>query len=112
YDIYMARALEGLGRKDEAAEAYRKFCETDFFKTAEGNILASDYLRLAGRWQDAADNFGSMNEMMKAYGTSYSLENIQKMLLKKYEVNMKAGRLDTARAVSISITERLDSAIT
>ena len=112
YDSYMARALEGLGRKDEAAEAYRKFCETDFFKTAEGNILASDYLRLAGRWQDAADNFGSMNEMMKAYGTSYSLENIQKMLLKKYEVNMKAGRLDTARAVSISITERLDSAIT
>ena len=112
YDIYMARALEGLGRKDEAAEAYRKFCETSFFKTAEGNILASDYLRLAGRWQDAADNFGSMNEMMKAYGTSYSLENIQKMLLKKYEVNMKAGRLDTARAVSISITERLDSAIT
>ncbi len=112
YDIYMARALEGLGRKDEAAEAYRKFCETDFFKTAEGNILASDYLRLAGRWQDAADNFGSMNEMMKAYGTSYSLENIQKMLLKKYEVNMKAGRLDTARTVSISITEQLDSAIT
>ena len=112
YDIYMARALEGLGRKDEAAEAYRKFCETSFFKTAEGNILASDYLRLAGRWQDAADNFGSMNEMMKAYGTSYSLENIQKMLLKKYEINMKAGRLDTARAVSISITERLDSAIT
>ena len=112
YDIYMARALEGLGRKDEAAEAYRKFCETSFFKTAEGNMLASDYLRLAGRWQDAADNFGSMNEMMKAYGTSYSLENIQKMLLKKYEVNMKAGRLDTARAVSISITEQLDSAIT
>ena len=112
YDIYMARALEGLGRKDEAAEAYRKFCVTSFFKTAEGNILASDYLRLAGRWQDAADNFGSMNEMMKAYGTSYSLENIQKMLLKKYEVNMKAGRLDTARAVSISITEQLDSAIT
>lgn len=112
YDIYMARALEGLGRKEEAAEAYEQFCKTGFFRTAEGNILASDYLRLAGRWQDAADNFGSMNEMMKAYGTSYSLENIQKMLLKKYEVNKKAGRLDTARAVSISITERLDSAIT
>lgn len=112
YDIYMARALEGLGRKEEAAEAYEQFCKTGFFRTAEGNILASDYLRLAGRWQDAADNFGSMNEMMKAYGTSYSLENIQKMLLKKYEVNKKAGRFDTARAVSISITERLDSAIT
>ena len=49
---------------------------------------------------------------MKEYGTSYSLENIQKMLLRKYEVNLKAGRIDTARAVSMSITERLDSAIT
>ena len=112
YNIYLARALEGMGRKDEAAEAYRLFCQTDFFQTAEGKILASDYLRLAGRWQDAADNFGSLDEMMKEFGTSYSLENIQKMLLKKYEVNKKAGRIDTARAVSISISERLDSAIT
>ena len=112
YNIYLARALEGLKFKDEAAEAYRQFCQTDFFQTAEGKILASDYLRLAGRWQDAADNFGSMDELMKAFGTSYSLENIQQMLLKKYEVNMKAGRIDTARAVSMTIAERLDSAIT
>jgi len=112
YNIYLARALEGLKFKDEAAEAYRQFCQTDFFQTAEGKILASDYLRLAGRWQDAADNFGSMDELMKAFGTSYSLEDIQQMLLKKYEVNMKAGRIDTARAVSMTIAERLDSAIT
>ena len=112
YNIYLARALEGLKFKDEAAEAYRQFCQTEYFQTAEGKILASDYLQLAGRWQDAADNFGSMEKMMKVYGTSYTLENIQKMLLKKYEVNLKAGRIDTARAVSISITERLDSAIT
>ena len=112
YYIYLARALEGLGRKDEATEAYKQFCKTDFFKTAEGKILASDYLKLAGLWQEAADNFGSMEEFMKEYGTSYSLENIQKLLLKKFEVNMRAGRLDTARAVSMDITERLDSAIT
>ena len=112
YTIYLARALEGLGHQDEAAEAYSLFCQTKFFETAEGKILACDYLRLAGRWEDAADNFGSMDELMKEYGTSYSLENIQKMLLRKYEVNLKAGRIDSARAVSIGITERLDSAIT
>ncbi len=112
YNIYLARALEGLGLKDEAAEAYRLFCQTEFFQTAEGRILAVDYLRLAGRWQDAADNFGRMDEWMMAYGTNYSLENIQKMLLKKYEVNLKAGRIDTACAVSMTIAERLDSAIT
>ena len=112
YNAYRARALEGMGHKDEAAEAYKLFCQTDFFQTAEGKILASDYLRLAGRWQEAADNFGSLDEMMKEFGTSYSLENIQKMLLKKYEVNKKAGRIDTAHAVSMAIAQRLDSAIT
>ena len=112
YNIYLARALEGLGQKDEAAEAYKKFCQTEFFQTAEGKLLACDYLRLAGRWQDAADNFGRMDELLKAYRTSYSLEMIQKMHLRKYEVNKKAGRIDTARAVSMAITEHLDSAIT
>ncbi|MCR5157915.1 MAG: SpoIIE family protein phosphatase, partial [Prevotella sp.] len=112
YVVYLAKALEGLGRKDEAAEAYRQFRKTEYFKTAEGKLLSSDYLRLAGRWQEAADNFGSMDEVMKEYSSSYSLEIIQKLLLRKYEVNKKAGRIDTARAVSISITERLDSAIT
>ena len=112
YNIYLARALEGLGHKDEAAEAYKQFRTTKYFWSAEGKLLASDYLRLAGRWQDAADNFRSLDEWTKEYGTSYSLEMIQKLLLRKYEVNLKAGRIDTARAVSMAITERLDSAIT
>ena len=112
YNIYLARALEGLGRRDEAAEAYRLFCQSEFFKTAEGKILASDYLRLAGRWQDAADNFSNLNTLMEEQNVGYSLENIQKMLLKKYDVNRRAGRMDSANAVSMEIIEHLDSAIT
>ena len=112
YNIYLARALEGLGRRDEAAEAYRLFCQSEFFKTAEGKILASDYLRLAGRWQDAADNFSNLNTLMEEQNVGYSLENIQKMLLKKFDVNRRAGRMDSANAVSMEIIEHLDSAIT
>ena len=112
YTVYLAKALEGLGRKDEAAEAYRQFRKTKYFKTAEGKLLAGDYLWLAGRWQEAADNFGSMDEVMKEYGTNSSLEIIQKLFLRKYEINKRAGRIDTARAVSMAIAERLDSAIT
>ncbi len=112
YIIYRARALEGMGRKEEAAEAYAKFRKSEFFQTAEGKILASDYLSLAGLWQEAADNFKSMETLMKEYGTAYSLENIQKMLIRKYEINKRAGRKDTALAVSVKIVEHLDSAIT
>ena len=113
YHIYRARALMGLGRKEEAADAYRKFYNnTAFFRTAEGKELASDYLQLAGLWKEAADNFNSMETLTKEYGTDYSLENIQKMLIKKYDINKKAGLIDSARAVSMEIVEHLDSAIT
>jgi serine phosphatase RsbU (regulator of sigma subunit) len=53
-----------------------------------------------------------METLMKEYGTAYSLENIQKMLIRKYEINKRAGRKDTALAVSVKIVEHLDSAIT
>ena len=112
YHIYHARALEGSGHQEEAASAYKEFRKSDFYQTAEGKILASDYLQLAGLWQEAADNFRSMETLMKEYGVAYSLENIQKMLIKKYEVNKRAGRIDSARAVSVKIVEHLDSAIT
>ena len=112
YYINSAIALEGLGRKREAAQAYQLFQETSFSRTAEGNILGSNYLGLAGRWQESADNFSNLNTLMEEQNVGYSLENIQKMLLKKFEVNRQAGRIDSARAVGMEIIEHLDSAIT
>ena len=112
YYINSAIALEGLGRKSEAAKAYQLFQNTSFSRTAEGKILGSDYLGLAGQWQESADNFSNLNTLMKEQNVGYSLENIQKMLLKKFEVNRQAGRIDSARAVGMEIIEHLDSAIT
>ena len=112
YYINSAIALEGLGRKDEAANAYQLFQKTSFSRTAEGHILSSDYLGLAGRWQESADNFSNLNTLMEEQNMGYSLENIQKMLLKKFEVNRQAGRMDSARAVGMEIIEHLDSAMT
>ena len=112
YYINSAIALEGLGRKREAAKAYQIFEKTSFSRTAEGKILSSNYLGLAGRWQESADNFTNLNTLMEEQNVGYSLENIQKMLLKKYAVNRRAGRMDSANAVSMEIIEHLDSAIT
>ena len=112
YYINSAIALEGVGRKDEAANAYQLFEKTSFSRTAEGKILSSNYLGLAGRWQESADNFSNLNTLMEEQNFGYSLENIQKMLLKKFEVNRQAGRMDSARAISMDIVVHLDSAIT
>ena len=112
YYINSAIALEGLGRKREAAQAYQLFRQTSFSRTAEGSILSSNYLGLAGRWQESADNFSSLNTLMEEQNIGYSLEYIQKMLLKKFDVNRQAGRMDSAKAISMDIVAHLDSAIT
>ena len=112
YYIYRATALEGVGRKAEAAKVYEDFLETSYSLTAEGLILGSDYLRQAGLWNDAADNLSSTENLIKEYGLDYSLQTIQEWMLKKFYVNMMADRVDTARAVSVQIVEHLDSAIT
>ncbi len=112
YHIYRATALVGLGRKEEAVQAYQAFQTTSYNQTAEGKILGSIYFGLAGQWEKAADNFTNLNTLMQEYNTDYSLENIQKMLLKKFYANKNAGRTDSAIAVSMDITEHLDSAIT
>ena len=112
YYVYRATALEGVGRKVEAAEMYQKFLRTTYSLTAEGLILGSDYLRQAGLWDDAADNLSSTERLIKEYGVDYSLQTIQEWMLKKYYVNIMAHRIDTARTVSMQIVQHLDSAIT
>ena len=112
YELFRATALEGTGRRTEAAAAYQKYRRMAGSQTAEGRIFGCDYLRVAGRWQEAADNYSSLDELMAENKSTFSLENIQKMLLKKFEVNMMAGRLDSAKAVSMAIAQHLDSAIT
>ena len=112
YFVYRATALEGVGRKAEAAKVYEDFLETSYSLTAEGLILGSDYLRQVGLWNDAADNLSSTEKLIREYGVDYSLQTIQEWMLKKFYVNMMADRVDTARAVSVQIVEHLDSAIT
>ena len=112
YELFRATALEGVGRKNEAVKAYEMFQRQKLSQTAEGKILGCDYLRVAEKWQEAADNYSYLDEMMLQFKSTYSLENIQKALLKKFEINMMAGRIDTAQAVSMAIVQHLDSAIT
>ena len=112
YDIYRAIALEGLGRQQEAANVYDDYMKTQFSHTNEGRIVAADYLVAARRWKEAADSYQSLDALLGEHQTGYSLENIQKMVLPRYNANVRAGLGDSASAVACSICESLDSAIT
>ncbi len=49
YCIYKAQALDGLGKKEEAAEMFETFKDTEFSKTPAGLSLAEDYLATIGQ---------------------------------------------------------------
>ena len=109
--FYKATALEGLGRKKEAADSYRQALHTRYAKTSDGLIEATEYLLVARRWREAADNFKVLQAQMDRYNIELSLENIDKYLLPKLRANVGAARKDSAIAVAMTICDGLDSAI-
>ena len=48
YDIYKAEALYGTGHKEEAAETFQAYKETNFSKSPEGIVLAEAYHKAIG----------------------------------------------------------------
>lgn len=111
-DIMRAVAKQGLGKSDEAEEAYRAFLKTDYAKTGQGHINANDYLVMAKRYQEAADNYRYLDQTMAHWGMEASLDNIQLYMLPKFWANKEAGRRDSARVAAEKVLMVLDSAIT
>ena len=109
--VFRAKALEGLGKKDEADKAFAEFRKTHYSQTPDGAILAVDYQMFAKKWKEAADSWSYLDEFRKQFSDDYSLENIQLTFLKKYESNLMAGRKDTAMATAMDILAHLDSTI-
>ena len=111
-DIMRAVAKQGLGKSDEAEEAYRAFLKTDYAKTGQGHINANDYLVMAKRYQEAAENYRYLDQTMENWGMEASLDNIQLYMLPKFWANKEAGRRDSARVAAEKVLMVLDSAIT
>ena len=110
-NIYQASALEGLGNHSEAEHLYSEAMMSHYAQTNEGKLEAINYLMAAERWDEAARNFEVLDQQMKQYGVSASMDIIQHYLLPKYRANMGARRMEAAMAVSRQICDELDSAI-
>jgi hypothetical protein len=111
HDIYQAIALEGLQKAEEAAKAYEKFLTTKFSNTPKGRIDANDYLTAAHRWDEAAENYNSLDDMIGETPKNYSLDNIENYVLKKYRTNLLAGRRDSAMKIAMDISNSLGQAL-
>lgn len=111
-EIMRAVALQGLDKSQEAAAAYKRFLDTEYSKTAPGRINANDYLMVAKRYREAADNYRYLDKALADWGMEESLDNIQLYILPKYQANAQAGRIDSAVVIGRHIMSVLDAAIT
>ena len=111
YNIYRAITLEGMGLHAQANANYQEFMNTNFSKSFEGIADAGDYLIIAGHWKEAAAVYQNLENYFTDSQTQFSLENIHKYFLKKYQANAKAGYQKTADIVANNICEHLDSAV-
>lgn len=111
-EIMRAIAKEGLHKSKEAEEAYKRFLNTAYSKTAAGHIIANEYLVVAHRYQEAANNYRYLDKAMADWGTELTLDNVQLYMLPKYRANSEAGRRDSAVVIGQRILNLLDSAIT
>jgi len=109
--LYRACALEGLGHKEEARQAYAKASTTRYAKSDEEKIEATRYLMAAQRWDEAADMFQILEKQAAKYDFVMTQEYIQTYLLPKFLANVKAQRKDSAIAVGTEICMALDSAM-
>ena len=108
----LAEVCQQLGRIDEATRHYNDYLKTFISKRSVGRINATDYLMLAGRYAEAADNYACLDHLFEKRDYDLSLDNIGIYLLPKMKANVLAGRKDSAIAVGMKIVECFDSALT
>ena len=111
YKIFHAISLEGVGRHQEAESEYNDYLQTSFSQTLEGLTNASDYLSVAQRWEEAVASYRSIMEYLQKELNVYSLDNIQRYLLKKYRAYQMLNKPDSINLTARQICEVLDSAI-
>ncbi|MBR3406990.1 MAG: serine/threonine-protein phosphatase [Bacteroidales bacterium] len=111
YKIFHAISLEGVGRHQEAESEYNDYLQTSFAHTLEGLTNASDYLSVAQRWEEAVASYRSIMEYLQKELNVYSLDNIQRYLLKKYRAYQMLNKPDSINLTARQICEVLDSAI-
>lgn len=111
FKIYRAIILEVMGLHEEAACDYRDYQATNFSTTMEGLTNATEYLTTAGRWSEAVVIFDIVEEYLHREGAMYTMDNIQRYMLKKFQANKMVGNKDSLNATACKICEELDSAI-
>lgn len=97
------------GKTDEAAEMYRRLCETDFADSPEAGQLRVPYLLATGRYDEALRYLAEEKELWKASSDTVSYDYIDTHLVRELEAYEGLGDLRAANRISRTIRELSDT---
>ncbi len=109
--VSRAEILLAQGKSAEAAKAFKRFRETDYSKTPEGQINSLSYLSKTGHYSEAADIYQNIDQWLAEWEEEINLEVIDNYYRPKFQTNHLAGRKDSAYAVAVKINDMLHPAI-
>ena len=108
----LAAICQQLGQTEEARRHYDDYRKTIFSQRNVSLINATDYLMMAGRYAEAAQNYDHLDQVFEKRDLDLSLDNIGTYLLPKMHANILAGRKDSAIAIGMKVIACYDSALT
>ena len=109
--VSRAEILLAQGKSAEAAKAFKRFRETDYSKTPEGQINSLSYLSKTGHYSEAADIYQNIDQWLAEWEEEINLEVIDNYYRAKFQTNHLAGRKDSAYAVAVKMNDMLHPAI-
>ena len=99
------------GRHADAEKAFAEYLSTQTAKQLGSIINSCRYLMATGRYEEAARNMAQLDAFMGENGYQPDLENIGRFMIPKFQVNLLAGRRDSALQVASQIAAAYESAL-
>ena len=113
-DILYNRMMIAINKGDKvkANRYYEEYKTTDYSKHDVAIINGAEYLKIAERYAESADNWIVLDNYLHRRNIEIDLDVIHSFLMPKMHANYMAGRKDSALRVAMQIYNAFDSAYT
>ena len=111
HELYHVRLLQATGRPTEAATMYTAI-PPNHLLTPMNSFVAVEYLMAAGRYDEAADLYATIDTTFGSFYPSHiTFDVVNEELAPRYTALRRAGRTTDALEMADSIVSAIDSAL-
>lgn len=108
-NTHKAIVLVKTGQREEAEKTYQEFLTSDYSKTSIGIFDNSEYLQIAGRWNDMANLVPKLDSLATSWAMPKSMYFLRTYLVPFFNAYQKSGRKEMALQTAQRMADAIDS---